>query len=216
MEPDVDLTEYGQAVDRHRRPVRRLRPPVVHRASPALSVAVETQFVEGEVWVNGVLTGSRLSPYITESGFWLWNRAGGWGGPHFEVRLLPADLVSLVAKAPGEIVHFELAGDDLGHVDECSGYAAADIGSHRRPLRRVIGRIYRYQMGTRFDFEGETGPLDLTSFSVHSPDGMSVARQAPWSFHLWFRIDDARLPDHFHEKQALLVMQEYVKRASNA
>ncbi len=166
--------------------------------------------------MDGALTGSRLSPYVSEHGFWLWNRAGSWGGPHFEVRLLPADLSSLVRASPNaDILHFELAGDDLGHVDECNGYAAADGGSYRRPLRRVVGRIYRHDRRTRFEFEGVTGPLDMTFYSVHCPEGISAARQAPWSFHLWFLVEDARLGNHFTDKESLLVMQEYVKRAGN-
>lgn len=182
-------------------------------SSDAATSAMETTFVEGEVWVNGVLTGSRLSPWLDEFGLRLWNRAGGWGGPHFEMRLLPSELASLVSAGQGPIVHFELTGDDLGHVDECNGYAAVHDGSYRRPLRRVICRIYRHQMQTRFEFEGITGPLDLTFYSVFAAEGISAARQAPWDYHLWFQIEDARLPDYIQDKGALLAMQEYVKRA---
>ncbi len=175
----------------------------------------ENAFVAGQVWVNGALTPSRLVPYIGEFGFWLYNKAGGWGGPHFDIRLLPPTLSLLLTNSGDPSIACPLSGGYLGKVDECSGYAAADIGTHTRHITSASVEIKRHHQKTRFEFSGETGPLDLTRYSVRSPEGVSSDRSRSWTFQIWFEISDESIPEYFKHKEALSSMQKYVGQGAS-
>jgi hypothetical protein len=163
------------------------------------------KLANGEVWINGRKTSAKLSPYICEYGFWLWNREGGFGGPHTDIHISPEDFDSYIGDGANKNLSIAIDKHDIGHIDECNGYAAVDAGSHRRRIEKLVMKVEREGAQTKFSFEGSTGLLDprsvtggLTSQEQQSK-GISV-------FQIWFEIPDQELATYFKSAQALSAM----------
>lgn len=166
------------------------------------------KLVDGEVWINDQKTGAKLSPYISKYGFWLWNRAGGFGGPHTEVNISPDQFASYITSRPNEKIEVVLKGQNLGKIDECSGYAAVDVGPHTRPITRCVFTIARESKKTKFLFEGQTGFLESTS--VAGGNEKSLRSRGQYAFKIWFVIPDEDVELHFKDSRALEAMAAYV------
>ena len=170
----------------------------------------EKKFVEGEVFINGYKTSAKLSPYICESGFWLWNRAGGFAGPHTDICLSPQDFAAHLSSDVGGEVKVALDGVRLGKIDECSGYAAADVGPHSRRIQECIFSVSRSSRCTRFEFEGQTGYLVPESVSAGGQRFLEQSEK--YKFKIWFLIPDQETQFFFKDECALQAINAYVSR----
>lgn len=172
------------------------------------------KFVEGEVWINGAKTTAELSPYICEYGFWLWNHSGGSGGPHISINIYPAALDAYIGDGAKQIISASIESPNIGQIDECRGYAAADVGLHTRLIEALKMNISRNLRSTKFCFEGKTGML--THNSVAGGLGDEERRlKGIYSFKVWFVIPDSEMETYFKSHQALAAIRRFAEVDSN-
>jgi hypothetical protein len=173
-------------------------------------VDMSEKIVEGEVWINGSRTTAKLSPYFCRHGIWLSNRAGGFGGPHTEINLSPEEFSTYLSSSKSNQVKVALDRAGLGKIDECSGYAAADVGAHSRLIETCIFSVSRVNHCTKFSVEGQTGYLVPNSVSGGSD--INLISRGKYEFRIWFLIPDHEIELFFKDEGALQAINDYVSR----
>lgn len=169
--------------------------------------------VPSTVKINGLPQSVALSPYVCEYGFWLQNHAGGWGGPHTEINVTPTELEQLLE---GKNASFEqyLSLPNLGHIDECNGYAAADVGSHRRHIISVAMMIEPHSDSITFAFNGNTGFID-PAYVTH-PNLELLSARGAYEFHISFSIPTNQLSTYIKDTKALNAVTQFVARSNSS
>jgi|GEM_PF-2077493 len=169
---------------------------------------MDDKFVDGEVWINHRKTSAKLSPYICQHGFWLWNRAGGFAGPHTDINIMPDQFAALISNANNGLINISMSGENLGKIDECSGYDAADVGAHSRDIKNYTLIIHRELDGTHFEFEGETGFINPVSVTPEYRNHLES--RGCYIFRIWFKILDSEISNHFKSDLSLEAMTRYI------
>ena len=164
--------------------------------------------VQSEVWINGNLLDVKLSPYICEYGLWLHNESGGWGGPHTEINIRPLQLASILEAATDEDFTVELNFPELGKIDECSGYAAADVGPHTRKIKTLRLIVRRERRSTFFHFEGSTGFIEPNS--VRSNSKVDWPSFGNYIFSICFAIDNDKFSEHLSGRSTIEAMSSFM------
>jgi hypothetical protein len=193
-------------------------PSTAPTPAPPTPLAARRGPVPGEVWLNGHKTRAVLSPFFGTHQVWLNNEAGGFGGPHTRLELTSEALAKLLltADATGRVdVTLSHQPVGIGHIDECNGYAAVDVGPHTRLIEQCTLAIARQDggQGTQFVLEGRTGLLQANSLMLATERHADlIAARGTYQFRIHFVIPDDAIQQHFSDPSAAKAMRSYAQR----
>lgn len=157
--------------------------------------------------VDGCEVQAKISPYICDYGFWLWNDAP-CSNSHYHLAPLPETLREILLREAGKPFSVDLHSEYLGHVDENRGYAAADMGPYTRPVTSLVFSVGHNEGKSAFRFEGIAGPVaPATIFQ----GGESPQTRTPFKFAIEFEISDEQQYIYFVDATALQAVQAYVQ-----
>jgi len=175
--------------------------------------------IDGEVWINGEIVYSSLTPRFPNLDHGLYlerlQRSNSGSiisdeGPHFHFKMPTARMIMSV---PHEKLlsgaKYSLTGPDLGAVSMLSGYPAADLGSFVRTIVKMNFEIGINSENFLFNISGKT--TDILPWSINDPRQNQKLYANPIEFNIWFHVPEDALsmlrdPDVFTNSMKKIIL----------
>ena len=163
-------------------------------------------FLESEILINDQVKACNIWPRISDRSIVIYNfvlsdrNRIATSGPHTKLFFNQSEFVECFNDKTGGYSDLSKSGINIGYIEDCHGYAAADSGSHRRNIVYYSLKLYFADNYLDFLISGYTDYFskNTAKWSTES----DIKRAGKYDFSIWFRVPMCSLSCLFNDSMS--------------